>query len=224
MYQHGKPIYRFSRRSLVIIIAIILLLIGGSYYYIIVKVGSRSSLKNNNNPLISTIKASNLNTEVDEPTFSVTLPGKWRLEAKDWDARYHAWQWQLDDKKSAGRLFRVYQDTIPTDYAYNYLLPVTAVADSVETGQISGNCTDFTATPQTPHAIGSVMSKWQGVSFLCEYGNQIHQVVGTGSLEGINTVTLKGSKEHKFFFLYQDSNITADYGLMSNILSTFHAK
>ncbi|MDB5161041.1 MAG: hypothetical protein JWO96_421 [Candidatus Saccharibacteria bacterium] len=204
------------------------MLLASAYYVLIVKAGPKNSLKNNDKPLISSVKGSDVNTPVDEAAFLFVLPGKWKLSSKDWDARYHAWQWQFADSRYAGRWFRVYQDTIPEDYAVNYLLPVSGAADVVQIGQMSGNCADFTTTGQTKtNTSGTIAapSKWQQVSFLCDYGNQNHQVVGTSSPDGINTVVLKGNNgTHKFFFLYQDNNYNPDFGVISNILSTFHAK
>lgn len=229
MYKHGKPIYKINKKPLVITIAVLLLVLSGVYFKFIAG-GSRTQLRNNNKPLVSTVSAQSQNTEVSEKDFNLSLPGKWKLAQKDWDARYHAWQWQLQDAKlAAGRWFRVYEDTIPTDYAYNYMLPVTADGASLSIGQISGACSDFTTTAQT-HANSSgtiaAVSKWQQISFYCDYGRQTLQAVGTSSAEAINTVTVEGlsGHKHKFFFLYQDNNINPDLGVLANILLTFNAK
>jgi hypothetical protein len=227
MYKHGKPIYKFNYRQLGLILVVLVLLLAGFYLKFIAHVGS-TQIRNNDKPLISTVKAASQNTDINEADFSLSLPGKWVLAQKDWDARYRAWQWQLKDAKlAAGRWIRIYEDTIPADYAYNYLLPLTANGDSLIVGQISGNCADFTTTAQT-HNNGTIaaVSKWQQVGFYCDYGNQVFQIVGTGSKEGINTVTLQGAsgKKHKYFFLFQDNNVSPDLGVLGNVLATFRAK
>jgi hypothetical protein len=228
MYKHGKPIYKLSRRPLLIISAILLLALGIAYYQFVVK-NDGNTINNVDKPLISTVKAANQNTDVEEKFFRLMLPGKWKLSQKDWDTNYHAWQWQLQDNHSAGRWFRVYQDTIPTDYAYNYILPVTANGDMLVLGQMSGNCADFTTTAQTKtNTNGTIAakSKWQQVDFFCDYGNQSHQVIGTSSPEAINSISLTGKNMgmHKFFFLMQDDNYVPDLGIAVTILSTFQAK
>jgi len=229
MYKHGKPIYRFKSRPLAVIFALIILVLGFLYFKFVAH-GQRTEITSNNKPLISTVTAGSANTTISEKDFSLTLPGKWKLAQKDWDARYRAWQWQLQDPKvAAGRWFRIYEDTIPTDYAYNYLMPVSSNGISLNIGQVSGACTDFTTTAQThTNSSGTIaaVSKWQQVSFYCDYGRQTLQTVGTSSTEGINTVTLEGQSrtKHKYFFLYQDNNINPDLGLPATILSTFMAK
>jgi hypothetical protein len=227
MYKHGKPIYRFGRRPLSIIIGTILIILLGLFFGVILPSAHRNSLQNNNSPLVSQVKVSTDNTVVDEPNFSFSLPGKWTLASKDWDARYHAWMWQQSIKDAAGRWFRVYQDTIPADQAYNYLLPVTGEGSGLTPGQMSGKCSDFTTTQAVRLENGTFAapSKWQQVSFLCDYANQASQTVGTSSTEGINIVSLTGTKgTHKYFFIYSDNNFSPDYGLMSAILSTFKSK
>jgi hypothetical protein len=229
MYKHGKPIYKFDFRPLAVIIAVLLLVLVAIYFKFIAP-ASKTDITTNNKPLISTVKVGPQNTEITEKDFTMSLPGKWVLAQQNWDARYRAWQWQLKDAKiAAGRWVRVYEDTIPGDYAYNYLLPVSANGFSLTIGSISGACSDFTTTAQThENSSGTIaaVSKWQGVSFYCDYGRQTLQTVGTSSTEAINTVTLQNASgvKHKFFFLYQDNNINPDLGLLSTILATFQVK
>lgn len=208
----------------------IILLVVALFYWKFVASPNKTELNNNAKPLVSTVKAGAQNTDINEKDFSLSLPGKWKLTQKDWDARYHAWQWQLVDAKlAAGRWFRVYEDTIPTDYAYNYMLPVTANGGSLTIGTISGICSDFTTTAQTrTNSSGTIaaVAKWQQISFYCDYGRQSLQTVGTSSTEAINTISLTGPSgaKHKYFFLYQDNNINPDLGILANILLTFAAK
>lgn len=227
MYKHGRPLYKFNYRQFLALAVAVIGLIVIAYYFLIVR-GQSTEISNNNKPLLSTVKAADQNTEVNEADFTMTLPGKWKLTQKDWDARYHAWQWQLQDAKlAAGRWVRVYEDTIPGDYAYNYLLPLASTGPSLNVGQISGNCADFTTTAQV-HNNGTIaaVSKWQQVSFYCDYGNQVFQVVGTGSKEAINSISLTGpsAHPHKYFFLYQDNNVTPDLGVLGIVLASFRAK
>jgi len=230
MYKHGKPIYKFSYRPLLAILTGSFVLVGLAYYFIVVKSSTKTTLSNNNKPLVSTVKNADGNTTVDEADFSFNLPGKWKLSAQNWDARYKSWQWQFQDKRYAGRLFMVYEDRIPTNAAYNYMLPVSASGNGLQVGQISTNCTNFT-TDQTIVSTNvsgttAALSKWQGISFLCDYDRQQLQYVGTSSQEGINVVTLTGPTRgtHKYFFLYEDNDISPDLGVAGNILPSFHSK
>lgn len=232
-YKHGKPVYNLSRRPLFIITAAVVLILGTLLYLFVVR-GGKTTLKNDNKPLISSVKASATSTNIDEPVFSFSMPGPWKLSQQDWDANYHAWQWSFQDKRYAGRWFRVYLDTIPTSQAVNYLLPVTSTGSGLQMGSLSDNCVNFTpgASPTTerptytPQSKASLPSKWQQVNFICDNANVSHQVIGTGTLESINSVTLTGPTKstHKFFFLYQDNNITPDLNVFSTILETFQVK
>jgi hypothetical protein len=232
-YKHGKPVYNLSRKPLVIIIATVLLIIVGLYYFLIART-SHNTLKNDNKPIVHTVKTSDNNTDVSEPIFSFSLPGPWELTAQNWDNRYTSWQWTSQDKKASVRWFEVYLDTIPGDMAVNYLLPVSAEGNNLQLGTVSDNCVNFTpgASPTsdrptyTPLSKASLPSKWQQVNFLCDNANVSHQVVGTGSKEGINLVTLRGPLKgaHKFFLLYNDSNFTPDFSIFFTILGTFQVK
>ncbi len=232
-YKHGKPVYKLSRKPLFVIVTIVLVIIGALYYFLVARAGS-DTLKNNNKLSISHVKASPTNTDVSLPYFSVSLPGIWKLTAQNWDARYVSWQWSLQDKKSADSKFEVYFDTIPTDRAVNYLMPVTADGSTLQTGTLSDNCVNFTpgASPTTdrptytPLSKASLPSKWQQVNFLCDNTNVSHQVVGIGSLGNLNSVTLNGpiTGVHKFFLLYNDSNFTPNFSVFTTILGSFQAK
>jgi len=230
MYKHGQPIYTFNRRQFGLIMAGLVLLLAG-LYFIFIATNKKTDLRNNNKPLVSTVTAQSGNTNINEADFRLDLPGQWKLTQKDWDARYHAWQWQLSDPKvAAGRWFRVYEDNIPTDYPYGYLIPVEANGVQLAIGQTSGACADFTTTgtkvTSTANGSQAVLSKWQSVNFYCDYGHQALQTVGTSSKGSINSVTMTGfsGKTHKFFFLYEDNNITPDLSLPATILSSFTAK
>ncbi|HET9850076.1 MAG TPA: hypothetical protein VFP35_00385 [Candidatus Saccharimonadales bacterium] len=229
MYKHGKPIYSPARRPFFIGVMLVLIAALAGLYFGIIRTGDKNQISGSNKPLVSVIKSGPSSTTVDEPDFAFTLPGKWKLSAQNWDARYVSWQWQFTDKRYAGRFFEVYLDTIPTDYAYNYLLPVSADGNGVKVGQLSGNCANFTTTAQTKvNSAGTVaaVSKWQGVTFPCDYGRQSLQVVGTSSLDGINSLTLTGEAKgtHKYFFIYRDNDINPDLGVISDILGSFRAK
>ena len=232
-YKHGKPVYHLSRKPLFIITAIVFIIVGTLLYLFVLR-DSKNSLTNNNRPLVSHVKASPTSTDISEAIFSVSLPGQWKQTQKNWDNRYVSWQWTSQDKKASARWFEVYQDTIPTDMPVNYLLPVTSLGNNLELGTISDNCVNFTpgASPTsdrptyTPLAKASLLSKWQQVNFLCDNANVSHQVVGVGSKEGINSVTLSGPLKgsHKFFLVYSDSNFIPDFSIFSTILATFQVK
>jgi hypothetical protein len=234
MYKHGKPTYRLTHRPMFVILVAILVIMAVGYFFII-RPNSKNRFNNDPNARTTTIKdTSPSDTPIDGDVFTAVLPGGWQLTGKDFDARYHSYQWNSSDKKNNGRLFRVYVDTIPTTQAVNYLLPVKVQDNTMSFGTVSDNCVNFTqgAVPEEQRPVNipvdkiALPSRWDLVDFLCDNGNVSHQVVGAASSEGLNTVTLSGPTKgkHKFFFMYQDNSINPDFGQFDRILSTFKVK
>jgi len=70
-------------------------------------------------------------------------------------------------------------------------------------------------------------AKWQGIDFLCDQNNLERDVVGTSSLDGINTVSLNspsGGGAHKFFFTYTNQSINGDYSVFTDAVTSFKMK
>jgi hypothetical protein len=234
MYKHGKPVYRLTRRPIFIISLFLLAILAAAYFFII-RPNSGNTFNNDPNARTSSVKTTTpTDTPIDEAVFSATLPGPWKLSAQDWDARYHSYQWNSSDKKNNGRLFRVYVDTMPKDQAVNYLLPVKVQGNVMSFGTVSDNCVNFTqgAVPEDQRPVNipldkiALPSRWGLVDFLCDNGHVSGQVVGATSSESLNTISLSGPTKgsHKFFFMYQDNNISPDFGLFQQILASFKVK
>jgi len=223
MYRLGRPLGRRAnhRRALAVILVVILLGLAVLYWFVIRKPDNQ--IKNSSTASVRTIKVSQPQTyQVNEPLFSMALPGPWREAARDFDARYHEIQWDYSDKKSAGRWVRIYVDGIPADFSVNYMLPVVVSGNQLQPQQVSDNCNTFTQG-QTGQQIPA---KWQDVSFLCDNIQTLHQVVGTGTKGNSYTITVTGDTKgtHRFFLAYEDDNIRPDFTLFANIISSFKAK
>lgn len=234
MYKHGKPVYKLSRRPLVVSAILVLLALAAGYYFLILP-NTHSSISGSNTALVTSIKDNTPNsTPIEGDVFTALLPGPWKLAAKDFDARYHSYQWTSSDKKNNGRLFRVYVDTIPKDQAVNYLVPVKIENNAMGFGTVSENCVGFTQGAKTldnrpaniPSSQAALPSRWGQVDFLCDNANVEHQVVGAASSEALNTISLSGPTKgkHKFFFLYQNNDISPDLGQFETILGSFQVK
>jgi hypothetical protein len=114
------------------------------------------------------------------------------------------------------------------------LLPVKVQDNVMTLGNISDNCVNFTqsAVPEDKRPVNiplnqaALPSRWQLVDFLCDNANVSHQLVGAASSDALNTITLSGDTKgtHKFFFMFQDNNISPDYGIFETILSNFKVK
>jgi len=163
-------------------------------------------------------------TQLQEPLFSVSLPVDWVKRAnKDIPAPTYSWVGTAKD--DVARWLNIYIDTIPSALAVNRMLPVAANGASLSLlANVSDNCTTFTGANDSKQI--SLPAKWQGITFLCDTGNYIRDVVGTSSAEGINTVTLTGATHgrHRLFFTYTDNSPSPDYSIFTDALSSFRLK
>jgi hypothetical protein len=235
MYKLGKPLRKTSYKIWLSIVLIVAVVTAVFYFAFVTGSNKGADLKNNNTPLVTRVGDGKSNsTIVNEPLFTMNLIGSWKETSRNSDPAYKTIQWNDAAKNSGGRWVRIYVDTIPADLALNYLLPVAAYEDGLSIGPMSENCASFTqgATSSTDRDVSvpisqeSLPARWQAVSFMCENSHVSHQLVGTGSSEGSNAVTVTGKEhgKHKYFFLYNDANYHPDYTIFTEILDSFKAK
>lgn len=233
MYKQGRPIRRHNFKMLLAILIIVLAVVAGIYFLFIAQNNNKMVVISKSSIVTTTAKSSPSIT-IDEPLFTLQLPGQWRETARNSQPGYQSIQWNWVAKDAPGRWVRIYIDTIPANFALNYLQPVTANNNGLDLGQMSDNCVTFTqgATPSTnrdvsvPQSQEALPARWQGVSFLCDNSHVSHQVVGTGSTDGGNAVTTSGPVHgaHKFFLVYADDSYHPDYSIFMNVLESFKAK
>jgi hypothetical protein len=237
MYQIGLPAKTKRPKKLYIIetLAIFILVAGVVsviYWFAVGKSGSAAVLVNDTKPRITQVKASDTTTDIDEATFTLGLPGRWKEMDRDIDTHYHSITWSNISRGGVGRWLRVYIDTIPADYASNYVVPVTAAGNSMAVSQQSDNCVTFTpgankdTTRDRATGPATLPSSWQGVKFICDNSHVSHQLVVTSSKDGVNTVAITGPAKgtHKYFFVYNDDAYNPDYNIFADSLSSFKAK
>lgn len=122
MYQFGKPVKTHAPKMWLGIVTVVLIAIAVGYL-ILVKNQTGTKIKNDTTPLITKIGNGNESSvTVDEPLFTMDLPGQWKETARNSDPHYQSIQWNFAGTPSAGRWIRVYVDSIPADFAVNYLL------------------------------------------------------------------------------------------------------
>lgn len=230
-YRYGHRPGRRRRTRVLIVMVVSLLIIGGVGSFI-----AYDLKKSENKPVegqgrtVAQALDENINVKnIEEPAFSMELPGDWKETGRRKDATEQSITWQATKKGEDNRTLKLYIDTIPTSRAINRLLPVTAQGNTLSVGNVSDNCATFTKggtldagraekLPDTP-------AKWEKVDFICSLSRVTDNEIGTGSTEGINTVTVKGAKgEHKYFFVYTDRNIQANNMIFYNAVSSFTAK
>ena len=167
---------------------------------------------------------------IDEPTFSLQLPGDWRETARINSEYQYGITWHATKHKEDNRFMTLYVDKIPRSLAVNRLLPVEAVGQAIRHGSVSENCAAYTEggsfDPNKALRAKDTAAKWQDVTFLCDLPKVFDSVIGTSSKEGINIVSVTGPKQgkHSYFFVYTDHNVNQNDEILTEIVSTLKAK
>lgn len=158
----------------------------------------------------------------NEGNFSIDIPSDWQPAPRP-PYTYQSYTWRTTDKADAIQI-EIFEDTIPTNFAVNRALIIDGAGNHLElTGQASDNCVKFTNDTSGGQAGLGVKAKWQNIDFLCDRTTTTRDTIGTSSADGINTVVLKGSDgtSHKYFFTYTDNQLSPDYTVFYNALSSF---
>jgi len=162
--------------------------------------------------------------QVTKGFFTMQLPAAWR-ETTPPPTNSTIYSWIGTGMYDAARRLDVYVDGVPASLAFNHLLPVQTAGSQLEVaGLVSDNCTTFTDQTPASAKTGSAVSKWNGVNFLCDVANYERDVVGIGSAEGVNQITLHSpaSGTHRVMLVYTDNNATPDYTILMAIVKSFH--
>lgn len=160
---------------------------------------------------------------VSNSIFTMKVPRNWQTTKSSLiPAAQYAWRGT--GVEDSPRNIEVYVDAIPAKMAVNKLLPLRASGNRVMVGDsISDNCVSFTDSSKADKQTGTILAKWSDVNFYCDTGNYARNVVGTGSPDAINSITLDGQAAgvHRFFFLYTDNSSEPDYSILTNMLDSF---
>lgn len=167
---------------------------------------------------------------ITETTFEMDLPGDWK-ELERRNAPLRVITWKGTDKESVARTLDIYVDTIPATLAVNRVLPVSGEEDRLAVSPASENCVLFSEdtaklSPAEAAKLKVREVTWQGAKFLCDIPNSLRNVVGVGSTEGINRVSVSGAKQgkHSYFLVYTDSSAHPDEKPFPDILRSFRAR
>ncbi len=162
--------------------------------------------------------------EFHQDSFSINLPSDWVYKGHV-TAPVNVFAYESTKKNEDARRLEIFVDRIPTDKAFNRILPVTIQDNKIlVSGSVSGNCVEFTGingvNPQTA-GVATLASKWQGVEFTCDVGNRTRNVVGVGTTEHKSNIPLSN---HVYYFLYIDHTIHPNYQILEKALESFTAK
>ena len=165
-------------------------------------------------------------TQFIEPVFSIYLPSNWKLISTGTDP-YLVYHFQSTQPHEDARYLDVYVDSLPTNLGVNRILPVLANGAqlTLTSTDVSDNCSSFTRT-SAKQPTESTHAKWNNIDFYCDLADYERDLVGIGSPEGFNLVTLKGpaTGTHKIFITYTDNTQAPDYSIFTSALKTFRIK
>jgi hypothetical protein len=222
----AKPSHKVIHTVVTILITL-LLVGGGAYAYYFFTHDTETTITNNPGPeLRRTVEALNPSTaKFDEPAFSMTLPTDWKRLPPDLSGPYKKYSYQSNQKNAENRWLYIYVDGLPLTEPVNKAVAVRAEGATLTHGEVSTNCTEFTAEA-VPKKL-AVVGKWDGVDFLCDMDAKFRNRVGTSSPGNINKVTLTSATSftpHSFFFIYEDNNFNPEYSIFYDMLDSFTVK
>jgi hypothetical protein len=225
MYKAGKKRKSKQRRiAFWCFVLLALIALGGVAFIRIRDALQPKTTISSSRSVVTKVTYKSQNHHYEEGDFTIDLPAEWQPVARP-VGPYQSYTWRTAKHDSDGQIIVVYEDAYPVNFSVNRVLIVHGESDHVSVeGSVSDNCSTYTrGVSAAPGQIGAP-AKWQGVSFLCDQTNQNRDVIGTSSLDGINTVILRSPRDgqaHKFLFTYTDYAINPDYTVFYNVLNSF---
>ncbi len=229
-YKFGhRPARRRRTRFLItfLISTAILGVIGGIIWLDLRGTKEEKVVEGTSRQVAQVIDEQNSVKKIDEPTFTIELPTDWKESARVNTSQEHSITWQATKKHEDNRYMTMYVDVIPKTRAVTRMLPLTVQGNSLIVGEASANCSTFTKHGDgTGRQDQDEPAKYQNVNFICDLGRSIDNEVGTGSPEGVNTITVTGPArgKHSYFFVYTDHNIQQNTDIFYDALKSFRAK
>ncbi len=226
-YEIGRRRHKSWRRVIVGILAV-LFLAGGLYSNKQFQEATKPVVRNSAESSHTTVVLNARTQHFDQPVFGFDAPADWKHMKHD-TAPYNLYSYRSTLVDADNRYLDIYVDKLPQSLAVNKAVAVYAQGNNLTHGVVSDNCTTFTSVgPTGIHSDKplSILSKWDGVEFLCDNDNVTHNVIGTSAPGSINKVTLTSlaSGLHPFFFVYTDNNATPDYTIFYRMLESFVVK
>lgn len=232
-YKYGRRPGRRRRTRIAIVLLISFAIISGIaslIYMDIAKNNKDTAVDGPGRTVAQSIDSGQDVLRIDEPTFTMELPGGWKQVNRATTVTENSITWQGTKKGEDNRKLTLYVDVIPVTLAVNKLLPVTAVDNTLNIGDVSDNCATFTqkGTLDAGKAVNNRDSpaKYKQVDFVCDLAQVVQNKTGTGSTDGINVVNVTGpiKGKHRYFFLFNDQNIQPNLTILTNALKSFKAK
>ncbi len=228
-YGHGTAGRRSRKGLLVFLCSIIVVALFGAVVYLDLRQNGSAVIEGERRVVSQVSSDGSERLVVDEPFFTLELPGDWKEIARNDNNLYTSITWQATAKNKDNRWLTLYVDRIPFDTPYNRIVTVKPQASGISFANVSDNCANFTVGGTVDGRITTgkqTPTKWNKVDFICNLPEAIDNVIGTGSEASPNAVTVSGPTQgtHTYFFLYTDRNFQPDYNILYDALKSFRAK
>lgn len=226
MYRAGaRPKNKKRRRRIWLIVILLLILISWFSYGAIKKAATPKSEIKQAQATYKKIDYSKKTQTFSNEYFEIELPATWRSINQS-SGSYKTFSYQSNNG-SDGQIMQIFIDTIPVNFAVNRALIVKSQGEKVSVeSPISDNCTAYTKNAANVGQYGAA-ARWQGVDFLCDMANTLRNVIGTSSVDGVNTVNLSSpstGRQYKVFFTDTANGINPDYNTFVSAVNSFRLK
>lgn len=225
VYQHQLHAHKTHRSHPVRWLIIVVLILGGGIWWGLKQLKPDTQITQAK-VVTKKLETNDQTVTFHEGAFSIDLPKGWQFMSKQVDI-YTIYHFRSAlPGEDGNRLIDVYEDSDLPNFAENRMLPVTATEDgglSTDASLISDNCTAYTIGSLATQKTVAAPAKWQDIQFLCDVGNTLRNVVGTGSTDGLNRVNVKTatSRPHHYFFTYTDNNYKPDFTVFTKAINSF---
>lgn len=230
MYVFGHKAAKPKKRTKIIKFILIVLVVAGIGFLLWYFLRPRLTKNDPTSVLLPTKFDTVAKKHISEPLYELDVPLDWKESARTTKPLREV-SWIGTARESISRELDIYTDTIPATIAVNRMVPVSGKDNSLTVGQMSSNCIDFTgnAASLTPEQAGKskvALTKWEDVPFLCDIPNELRNVIGAASPEGINRVSVTGpiGGKHVYFFVYSDHTAHPSDNTFLDILRSFQAR
>lgn len=159
----------------------------------------------------------------DEKWFILETDPTWeRVDPKPEFDKYTTVTYRSSDHGLSLRELTVFIDTIPSDYALTYVLPVEIEQGRIEPFSISPRCNELLPPKAKKHL--TIKLSWAGVDFFCDPDRGTYLVGTSHNKQGYGLELAGPTTAHRYFFLYNDVESTPQLDNFAAILRTFEPK
>lgn len=177
---------------------------------------------NNNVEGQATLAQTAERTVFEEEKFRFTANAGWQ-EAPPIDDGHRNFRYQYMENGLVRREFRIYQDSIPQDYALTHVVEIEVVNNQPVSLGVSPKCSEIQPDKSNRR---DIELSWGGVDFICDPDlADPHNIIGTShNRDGYGTYLAGPQTEGRYFFIYRDFDAVPQLETFNNLIETFEVK